>query len=442
MLRVTSIGIVLLAAGGATFAVAVDETAAPAASAPSVTWHGRIAAIARERCERCHHVGGPAPFELASADDFAGAAKMVRETVNAGLMPPWVATPESGPFANDMSLRPDEKRDLLAWLDAGTPLGEPPATPPPPFVAPHGWRIGEPDLIVESPQSIAIPADGVVDYLTLDTPSGLDRNVWVDAVQILCENPTICHHIGVRAVYDTMPRQEFIAFYLPGSGGTELAPGFAMELRAGATIRFDFHYTPDGTPHQERTRIGFRFAKSKPTHRVTGRIVSRSDPISIPAGDPNHVVTYEHEILADMQIRRLIPHMHLRGKSVAVDLIAPDGTITRPLELKRWDPDWQYCYEFAAPLQVAAGSRLRCTHVFDNSAANPLNPDPKVRVRAGPQIWDEMACIYVETDTPADESVPRQLLRPAGRSRGGDRSEGKRRFGGAPRSTDEADGGP
>lgn len=61
----------LLAVLSAVGAATGDEPSA-------VTWHGRIAAIARERCETCHWKGGPGPFELASVDDFSGAAAMIR----------------------------------------------------------------------------------------------------------------------------------------------------------------------------------------------------------------------------------------------------------------------------------------------------------------------------------------------------------------------------
>ncbi len=386
------------------------ELASSSADTPSepaaVTWSSRIATIASTRCERCHCEGGAAPFALSVPEDFAGAAEMIRSVLRADLMPPWVATADSGPWKDDLRLRDDEKLDLRRWLQEGCPVGGPDFHQTP-HVAPSGWQIGEPDLIVESPKAVVVPPTGIVDYMTLDAPSGLTEDIWVSAVQILCQHPEICHHIGVRQVQPDGRGQEFLAFYLPGSGPSFFPEGFALQLRKGATIRFDFHYTPNGTAMRERTRIGFKFSKEPPAQRISGRILSRTVPLRIPAGDPAHEVVYEHHLQFDTTLRRLIPHMHLRGKSVEVELIAPDGSVTRPLTLERWDPDWQFVYEFATPMAIAAGSTLRCRHLFDNSAANPRNPDPAANVRGGPQITDEMACIYFESYNRADEPQPK-----------------------------------
>lgn len=39
---------------------------------------------------------------------------------------------------------------------------------------------------------------------------------------------------------------------------------------------------------------------------------------------------------------------------------------------------------------MVKGSKLLCVGVFDNSAANPHNPDPDKRVGWGDQTWNEM----------------------------------------------------
>jgi len=43
-----------------------------------------------------------------------------------------------------------------------------------------------------------------------------------------------------------------------------------------------------------------------------------------------------------------------------------------------------------APKVLPRGTRIECTAVYDNSANNPYNPDPKSTVFWGPQSWDEM----------------------------------------------------
>ncbi len=43
---------------------------------------------------------------------------------------------------------------------------------------------------------------------------------------------------------------------------------------------------------------------------------------------------------------------------------------------------------------MPAGTRMRATAWYDNSAANPANPDPTKTVRFGDQTWEEMMIGY------------------------------------------------
>jgi hypothetical protein len=60
------------------------------------------------------------------------------------------------------------------------------------------------------------------------------------------------------------------------------------------------------------------------------------------------------------------------------------------LSVPKYDFNWQTYYVCAKLLAVPKGARLETTAHFDNSAANPWNPDPQVAVRWGAQTWDEM----------------------------------------------------
>jgi hypothetical protein len=66
------------------------------------------------------------------------------------------------------------------------------------------------------------------------------------------------------------------------------------------------------------------------------------------------------------------------------------------LEVPRYDFNWQLAYRYAEPITIPAGSKIRATGWFDNSANNPANPDPTKSVRWGPQTSDEMMLGYVE----------------------------------------------
>jgi hypothetical protein len=61
-----------------------------------------------------------------------------------------------------------------------------------------------------------------------------------------------------------------------------------------------------------------------------------------------------------------------------------------------YDFDWQHTYEFSEPLRVEKGETLNFHVTFDNSQANPYNPDPESSVYFGLQTDEEMVIGYFE----------------------------------------------
>jgi hypothetical protein len=88
--------------------------------------------------------------------------------------------------------------------------------------------------------------------------------------------------------------------------------------------------------------------------------------------------------------------MHLRGKSMVAELLRPDGTGEELIEIPAWDQNWQFNHVFREPRFAPAGSRVRVTATYDNSPANPANPDPTAWVKDGPQTTDEMMSLVIE----------------------------------------------
>ena len=60
---------------------------------------------------------------------------------------------------------------------------------------------------------------------------------------------------------DTITAQgEFLAGYGPGAAPETLAPGQAKLIKAGSDIVFQLHYTTDGKPGLDRSRVGLILA--------------------------------------------------------------------------------------------------------------------------------------------------------------------------------------
>jgi hypothetical protein len=96
--------------------------------------------------------------------------------------------------------------------------------------------------------------------------------------------------------------------------------------------------------------------------------------------------------------------MHFRGKAFRFEVELPDGQREVLLDVPRYDFNWQLRYDLAEPKFLPKGTRLLCTAHYDNSAANPWNPDPSATVRFGLQTWEEMMVGYYTT-MPAEERV-------------------------------------
>jgi peroxiredoxin len=376
---------------------AVAATEAP-------TYGSQIAPLLRRRCVGCHQAGQPAPFALTDYHQVVGWAPMIREVVHSGRMPPWFADPRHGRFANDARLSEDEKQLLTRWIDEGCPRGEhlepsdPELTDPePPDSQPAaGWRIGTPDQVIFiADEPFRVPADGQVDYQYYLVDPGFIEDKYVQAVEVRPGAPAVVHHALASIVREGEERSGFgtagvLMNYAPGMQPTVLPPGTAIHVPAGARFLFQMHYTPNGTEHADRTRLGMVLADPRTVkHLITGGAVA-NPAIQIPPGAANHRETAEHVFEEDVLLTSLSPHMHLRGKSFRFEAAYPDGSRETLLDVPRYDYNWQLHYFLAEPKPLPAGTRLRCIAHYDNSAANPANPDPAQTVRWGEQTRDEM----------------------------------------------------
>jgi hypothetical protein len=180
-----------------------------------------------------------------------------------------------------------------------------------------------------------------------------------------------------------------IASMAPGWNATTFQPGAALQVRAGAVLTLQMHYTANGTAASDQTRVGVVFAKTPPQHEVrAGSFVNTR--LLIPAGAKDHQVDAAIGFGEDAVVWGLLPHTHLRGVKWTYRLVHPDGRVEPILSVPKYDFNWQTFYLFAKPLQVTRGSRIESSAWYDNSASNPANPDPKSDVRWGDQTWEEM----------------------------------------------------
>ena len=190
--------------------VAVAVPAMFAAGAP--TFYKDALPILQARCQECHRAGEAAPFSLRTYQDARPWAKAIRAAIATKKMPPWFANPAHGQFSNDRSLPQSEIDTLTKWVDHGAKEGNPKDAPAPVQFA-NGWAIGQPDLIVEMPQAVTIPAKGTVEYLWIVVPANLTEDRWIDSVEVRPGAREQVHHI---VLYSRDKDSRFMSMAQPG----------------------------------------------------------------------------------------------------------------------------------------------------------------------------------------------------------------------------------
>ncbi|MBX9624244.1 MAG: redoxin domain-containing protein [Gemmataceae bacterium] len=425
---------------------------AEAAAAP-VTFYKDVLPVFQAHCQSCHRPGQVGPFALTTYKQAARWADTSLAEVHAGRMPPWKPAPNPL-LAGGRALPAAARETLERWVAQGMPEGDPKDAPPAP-AWPDGWTLGEPDLILESPADTVVAASGKDLFRVQVFPTNLPEDKDITAIEVRPGNPRVVHHT-LQIVDTTGTARKFLENYAetdpkapdrgpgypvamgwgfmpnpnhllggwaPGMLPKHLPDGVAQKLPKGGDVCVQFHYHRTGKEERDRTKIGLYFAK-KPaalTYRsipVSGLIPKRlSDRILqkeqvIPAGEKAYTAEKQWELVADVTAYRVVPHMHLLGKSVELTATPPGGKSITLISIPAWDYNWQEQYELKEPVKLPKDTVLTVRATFDNSADNPLNPSvPPAPVRYGEQTTDEMAFVFLGVTSASDE---RSLIWPKG----------------------------
>jgi hypothetical protein len=174
---------------------------------------------------------------------------------------------------------------------------------------------------------------------------------------------------------------------------------------------FQVHYTPNGTPQKDLTRIGLVFADPATiTHEIQTHSTRTRQIRLEPFQDDQKVTCAPMTAPLDLQLLSFSPHMHLRGKSFRYELTWPDGRTETLLDVPHYDFNWQTSYRLQQPLDIPKGSKLVAYASFDNSRNNLANPDPSAVVTWGDQSWEEMCIGYFDIAIPKGHDVSRREL--------------------------------
>ena len=379
--------------------------AAPAASSAEVTFARDIAPILQRSCQQCHRPASVAPMSLLTYEQARPWARSIKARTQLrnkrGAMPPWFIEKDIGiqHFKDDISLSEEEIGKIAVWADSGAPLGNPADLPPPlDFGNEDEWTIGEPDLILESPE-IVVPASAPDKWTSLGTiETGLTEDRYVAAVEVREFNDVpkdgdsntvggrfVFHHMS----FDSVDPEELAAggqavmrfpTHEVGRNPDIFPPEAGLPIPAGSVIHLrNAHIHANG--RETRAHLKFAFKLHPPGYEPDLKYVRTTvgngvdiDMKPMEAGQELHA----YKVL-DEHLKLLVfePHQHAPGTRMCLEAIW--GHNIQTLNCTGYDHNWvkQYVYQDDYAPLLPKGTILHLIGWHDTTVANRNVPDPR-----------------------------------------------------------------
>ena len=369
-LIVTTVMLAALVTAGA------QAPANTAGQAP-VTFTKDVAPILQNRCQVCHRPDTFAPMSLLTYEDARPWARSIKEKVATREMPPWYIDKNVGVrhFTNDVSLSEEEIATIVKWVDSGAAKGNPADMPPPrQFESMDQWHMPAPDLIVQLPKDLIVPAKAPDRWVDVVVDPGLKEDRYLQAIET---KPTkgfrVVHHAVTSLkndeagdpAADADPQGNFLNEYALGKNGDVFPEGAARLIKAGTKINFNVHLHSIGQETAANVALGLKFYPKGYT--------------------PNYVELTERI-----------------GRNQDVETLSCVSNYRFAWHLV-------YLYDEDAQPLLPAGTVLHVTSWHNNTASNKFNPDPDALVTYGQRTIDEMAFSWVSYYYLSDEEFKQQV---------------------------------
>ena len=392
--------------------------AAPAQSA--VTYYKQIAPIILEHCAPCHRPGESGPFSLLTYADAKRHARDIVSVTARRYMPPWLPEAGHGEFSGDLRLSDAQIRSIADWVRAGAPPGQVADAPPPTAFAP-GWQLGTPDLIVQAPKAFALPLEGPDVFWNFILTPSISKTRYVKAVEVRPGNPRVVHHANVMVdrthsarsaekvpgegfpgmdvslETDSFEPESHFLFWKPGSRPPVEPDGMAWSLKPGDDLVLNVHMQPSGRAEQVQPSVGLYFGEKAPDRYPMLVKLENDRALDIPPGTQDFLISEDFRLPLDVDVLAVYPHAHYLGKVLEGFATLPDGSRQPLIRIPEWNIQWQAVYRYRKPLFLPKGTVVSMRFHYDNSAANPRNPNsPPRRVVNGNQSTDEMGHLWLQ----------------------------------------------
>jgi mono/diheme cytochrome c family protein len=417
--------------GLATIALLGFQTQAVAQAGHQVTYNGEVGRIINENCVVCHREGGIGPMQLGSYDQVRPWAPLIQLRVANKEMPPYAYDHGIGiqELQGDWRLQQEDIDTIVAWVNQGAPLGDPDqAVPAPVLNDPNEWnfvdQFGQPDVIIPS-VAMDIPADGNDLWSNHYVESTITTDRCIKAVQVKPRGnaKAVVHHANssVELLQDdgSFERYGQLTEYAMGKWGEIVPDGVCRTIPAGSMVRWSIHMFPGGLGamapgtiikdnvveiglwlHPEGFAEQAQYKQDLKLYQI-----SPQDDLVIP---PNgyHMTQGFHSFDHPVRIDSFQPHGHLRMNAASLEIFYPaTGKTEQISQISNWSATWHHSHIYepeVAPL-LPTGAVLVLKQWYDNTAANPNNPDPDMWVMGGSRTGDEMTHAWIAVTHLNDE---------------------------------------
>ena len=365
-------------------------------------------------------------MELITYEDVQRYAPLIKIKVRDRVMPPYYYDNDIGiqELKHDWRLSQEDINPVVAWVDQGAPLGDPADMPPPADLrATDEWSLaaefGPPDLLAPS-SPIDIPAEGLdVWYRPIVEIQGLPENEerCIKALQVKPRGDavTVVHH--ANSTFQLL--QDDGSFRGTGARATEYAmgklgeiipDGVCRRIPAGSYVRWDIHMYPGGLGataandviEDNVVELGIWLHPADYEYEYRQDLVSYNfmegqRELLLPPNSgfmTQGFRSWDHPVRIDS----FQPHGHLRLRSASLEVFYPKTGRTEIIGMiSNWSATWHQSHIFedqVAPL-IPTGAVVIMKQWFDNTSANPNNPDPDQWVDYGQRTADEMSHFWM-----------------------------------------------
>jgi hypothetical protein len=398
--------------------------AEPAGEHP--TYAREVSRIIQDNCQICHQPGQIGPMSFTTYEEVQPWAPLIRMRVADREMPPYQYDADIGVqhLKGDWRMSDEDINTIIAWVDAGAPLGNPEELPPSREFAPIGeWRLaaelGPPDHTIKS-SAWDVPATGQDLWWEPEVDAGLTESRCIKAVETLPSAAAhgSTHHANSHFVVQDEDgewvRGDRLSEFAFGKLGEMVPDGACRRVPANSKVGWSIHYYPDGNAvPDDQVTVGIWYHDEEDNFEEDDAYRQDLRAYNLSGGGdyliPPHGTlmtqgfhSFDHPVRLDSWQ----PHLHLRGVAMSMEVFDPNTGRREVLsQASNWNAGWNHSHMYEDGYQplIPAGATIILNAWYDNTADNPRNPDPDQWVGAGQRTTDEMSHAWIAVTHLDDE---------------------------------------